>query len=268
MFVIFLWAGKISTNVDMGRLAAAFGFSEGASTGMRRAQNAVAPILLYHRFDPRLAATPWTTVTGVFQEQLDWLGENDYRIVTLRSAVQRRLAGSSVSGPRDIAISVDDGDATVYSEMFPIIKKYRVPATLFVFPYAISRSEDAVTWDQLREMVESGLVDVQFHTLSHPDFRYERSRRTPANYRAFVAFELTHLRDSLEERLGLAVDLLAWPFGIYDEELEGIAQGCGYAAAFAVKNNTLNENSIFAIPRVTVTNRDIGRKLGTRIASA
>jgi len=251
----------------MGRLAAAFGFSEGASAGKRMAQNAIAPILLYHRFDPRLATTPWTMVTGVFQDQLNWLGENDYRIVTLRSAVQRRLAKSPMDRPRDIAISVDDGDATVYSELFPIIKAHRVPVTLFVFPYAISRSADAVTWDQLKEMVESGLVDVQFHTLSHPDFRYERSRRTPANYRAFVAFELTHLRDFLEERLDLAVDQLAWPFGIYDEELEGIAAACGYAAAFAVKNNTPHENSIYAIPRVTVTNRDIGRKLGTRIAS-
>jgi peptidoglycan/xylan/chitin deacetylase (PgdA/CDA1 family) len=194
----------------MGRLAAAFGFSEGASIWMRTAQGAVAPILLYHRFDRRHATTPWTMETRVFQDQLYWLGENDYRIVTLRSVVDRRLAGSPTSGPRDIAISVDDGDATVYTEMFPIIKAHRVPVTLFVFPYAISRSADAVTWDQLKEMVESGLVDVQFHTLSHPDFRYERSRRTPANYRAFVAFELTHLRDFLEERLGLAVDLLAW----------------------------------------------------------
>jgi peptidoglycan/xylan/chitin deacetylase (PgdA/CDA1 family) len=252
----------------MGRLAAAFGLSEGIGDGMRWAQNAVAPILLYHRFDPCLAATPWTVVTEIFRDQLNWLGINDYRIVTLRTALDQRPAKSPISGPRDIAISVDDGDATVYTEMFPIIKAYRVPVTLFVFPYAISRSADAVTWDQLKEMVDSGLVDVQFHTLSHPDFRYERSRRTPANYRAFVEFELTHLRDSIEKRLGLAVDLLAWPFGIYDQELKRIAAACGYAAAFAVKKNTPYEDSIFAIPRVTVTNRDIGRKLGTRIASA
>src|SRR5258707_1322168 len=138
----------------MGRLAAAFGFSECASAGKRMAQNAIAPILLYHRFDPHLAATPWTMVTGAFQEQLNWLGENDYRIVTLRSAVHRRLAKSPMSGSREIAVSIDDGDATVYTEMFPIIKTHRIPVTLFVFPYAISRSADAVTWDQLKEMVE------------------------------------------------------------------------------------------------------------------
>jgi peptidoglycan/xylan/chitin deacetylase (PgdA/CDA1 family) len=234
---------------------------------VRQEHNSGAPILLYHRFDPRIAATPWTMVTRIFEEQLTWLGENDYPIITLRSAVHARLTNVPMSGRRDIAITVDDGDATVYSEMFPIIKSRRVPVTLFVFPYAISRSADAVTWDQLKEMVESGFVDVQFHTLSHPDFHYERSRRTPANYRAFVAFELTHLRDSLEEHLGLSVDLLAWPFGIYDDELEKIAAECGYTAAFAVRNKTPHENSIFAVPRVTVTNRDIGRKLGARIAS-
>src|SRR5258708_36732286 len=206
----------------MGRLAAAFGFSEGASAGKRMAQNAIAPILLYHRFDPRLATTPWTMVTGGFQDQLNWLGENDYRIVTLRSAVQRRLAKSPMDGPRDIAISVDDGDATVYSELFPIIKAHRVPVTLFVFPYAISRSADAVTWDQLKEMVESGLVDVQFHTLSHPDFRYERSRRTTTNYRAIVAFELQHLRDFLEKRLYLTGTPLVQPISNFDASIDGI----------------------------------------------
>ena len=88
----------------MARLAAASGSSEGASTGMRRAQDAIAPIVLYHRFDPHLAATPWTMVTGVFQEQINWLGENDYR------------------------------DATVYTEMFPIIKTHRVPQRFLFFP--------------------------------------------------------------------------------------------------------------------------------------
>ena len=249
----------------MGRLAAVLGLSRVPVPMVRRESGSGAPILLYHRFDPLAAATPWTMVTRVFEEQLNWLGENGYPIVTLRAAVHARLIKASTR--REVAITVDDGDATVYTELFPVIKKYRVPVTLFVFPYAISRSADAVTWEQLEEMVESGLVNVQFHTLSHPDFRYERSRRTPANYRAFVAFELTHLRDSLEERLDLSVDMLAWPFGIYDDELKRIAAECGYTAAFAVKNKSPADNSIFAIPRLNVSHRDTGRTLGARVAS-
>ena len=117
-------------------------------------------------------------------------------------------------------------------------------------------------------MVESGLVDVQFHTLSHPDFRHERARRSPADYQAFVEFELCHFREEIEQRLHLTVDMLAWPFGIYDCELEKAAAAAGYVVAFAVKNNSHNEDSIFAVPRISIHNRDYGEGLHARITPA
>ena len=58
----------------------------------------------------------------------------------------------------------------------------------------------------------------------------------------------------LESRLGVKVDMLAWPFGIYDRELEGAAADAGYKAAFAFKGGPARCGSDpFAIPRIPVS---------------
>jgi peptidoglycan/xylan/chitin deacetylase (PgdA/CDA1 family) len=248
----------------VGKLSNALGFYRGAE-GLAVTKQSRVPILLYHRFHPTEPSTPWTVTTRVFEEQLQWFSDNRYRIVPLRSVVDN-LRGTEPPIPQPaIAITVDDGDRSVYTDMFPIIQRLQVPVTLFIYPYAISLSSSALTWEELEEMVQSGLVNVQFHTLSHPDFRHERTRRSPGDYQAFVQFELCHFREKIEQRLHLTVDMLAWPFGIYDSELEKAAATAGYAVAFAVKNHSPNEDSIFAVPRISIHNRDCGEGLRARI---
>jgi len=67
------------------------------------AQNAIAPVLLHHRFDPRLATTPRAMATRVFQDQLNGVGENDYSIVTLRSALGAEVLKHRPAAMRDRA---------------------------------------------------------------------------------------------------------------------------------------------------------------------
>jgi hypothetical protein len=225
------------------------------------------PVLLYHRFEAHGASTPWTVKTGRFEAQVRWLLANGYTISALRSGLSDHPVAAPVAAPA-LAITVDDGDRSVYTEMFPLIVRYRIPVTLFIYPYAISLSPSALTWDHLREMVESGFVDVQFHTLSHPDFSYERGRRNPGDFRAFVSFELNHWRDKVEQQLGTCVDMLAWPFGIYDDELLAEAERSGYLAAFAVKLKSARDYGRFSRPRLSISNRDEGKSLGERIRSS
>jgi peptidoglycan/xylan/chitin deacetylase (PgdA/CDA1 family) len=223
------------------------------------------PILLYHRFHPTQPRGVSTVTTAAFEEQIQWLSDNHYRVVPLRPVVEAlRGDGPPIAQP-SVAITVDDGDRSVYTEMFPVVQRYRVPVTLFVYPYAISHMTGALTWEELEIMVQSGLVDVQFHTMSHPHFRRERKRRTAADYAAFVDYELRHSRENIEKRLGLTVDMLAWPYGIYDTKLEAAAAQAGYVAAFAVKNRPLWGGSIFSVPRVSVYDRHRGKRLRARI---
>ena len=124
------------------------------------------PILVYHRFDPSQSGS--TTVrASVFKAQLEWLDSHHVRVVKLGAVVDAlRGVGPEVKTPA-VVLTVDDGNRSVYTEMFPIVHKYRIHVTLFIYPSAISNASYALTWKQLREMRASGLVEVQSHTKSN-----------------------------------------------------------------------------------------------------
>jgi len=196
------------------------------------------PILIYHRFDPT-AAGPTTITPRDFESHLSYLAENGYRVIRLRELVDVLLGHAPAPAPRSVVITVDDGHRSVYTEMFPVVKKARIPVTLFIYPSAISHAGYALSWAQLRELNASGLFDVQSHTYWHPNFKIQRRRLDPQKYEEFVAFQLTQSKLTLERMLGCRVDLLAWPFGIYDDELTQMANHAGYVAAFTIERRAV-----------------------------
>lgn len=217
-------------------------------------------ILAYHRFGPT-AADSMTVRTAVFEQHLAWLSANGYAIVPLRSVVDRLEMGKTPAETRSVVITVDDGHRTVYSELFPLIRKYRFPVTLFIYPSAISNASYALTWDQLREMKESGLVDIQSHTLWHPNFHQEKKRISPSEYQVFVSKQLRQSKSILESRLGAKIDMLAWPFGIYDSDLEGWARDAGYDAAFSIDRGPVRRDAnLLTLPRYLMEDADQGAR--------
>lgn len=212
---------------------------------------AAVPVYLYHRFSPTLTG-PTTVTTGTFESNLAWLAQEHYRVVRLGELVAALRAGKPLE-PMTAAITVDDGHPSVYSEMFPLIQRYRVPVTLFICPAYISTTPSALSWEQLAEMIRSGLVDVQAHTIDHPDLVQERARRSPANFAAFAARQLQGAKAIIEQRLGVTVELLAWPYGSYDSGLEQLAAQSGYTAAFGVARRPAEAgDDLYGIPRIAV----------------
>jgi peptidoglycan/xylan/chitin deacetylase (PgdA/CDA1 family) len=188
------------------------------------------PILTYHRFDPETAKASTVVTTPVFEEQMAWLVTHHYRVVPLHDVVMAELGeGPAVEGPA-VVITADDGFRTVYTQMFPIIRRERMPITLFINPPMISTGGAYLTWAMIEEMRQSGLVDVQAHTQTHPNFNTERARRAPEDYQGFIAEQIGGSRRELQSKLGVQADLLAWPFGIYDTQLEHEAQKAGFVA--------------------------------------
>jgi peptidoglycan/xylan/chitin deacetylase (PgdA/CDA1 family) len=142
-----------------------------------------------------------------------------------------------------------------------------MPITLFIFPSAVSHSLSVLTWEQIRTMQRSGLVDVESHTYWHPNFRTERARLSPSAYRAFVDFQLQHSREVLEQELGTSVTLLAWPYGIHDPELEAAATRAGYDAAFTFGGGLARPGcDVLAIPRIPVSGAETGSQFAALLA--
>ncbi len=216
------------------------------------------PILLYHRFGP-VPTDSMTVTTDVFESQLRYLVDHGYAVITLRQLVDYYLGKTNTPSPKSLVITVDDGHKSVHTDMFPLLKKYRVPATLFIYPSAISNALYAVTWDQLKEMKRSGLLDLQSHTFWHPNFKKDKERLKPPEYERFVEMQLRKSKEMLERRLDIRVDMLAWPFGICNDELINKAVGAGYVATFTMERHHASTTyNILSLPRYLITHSDRG----------
>ena len=101
------------------------------------------------------------------------LALHHYTVISVATAIET-VKGLRHKTPNTIAISTDDGRASVLTIPFSIVQKYHITITLFIYPSVISNAPYALTWEQLRQMRASGLVDIQAHIYWHPDFRREK----------------------------------------------------------------------------------------------
>lgn len=214
------------------------------------------PILLYHRFGPTVA-DGMTITTPVFESHMKYLHDNGYQVIPLRQLVNWYLKKGPAPAPKSVVIVEDDAHKSVFSDMLPVIRKYRYPVTIFVYPSAISNAKYAMTWDQLRSLKKTGLFDIQSHTYWHPNFKRDKRKLAPAAYEKLVMEQLIKSKRKLEQEVGGPVDLLAWPFGIYDEYLLKKAQEAGYISTFSIERRhaTAREKAQI-LPRYLLVNAD------------
>lgn len=210
------------------------------------------PILCYHNLNPTKPGSMNMT-PAEFESQIKWLKDNGFTITPLNNIVEY-LQGKRTSLPnKPIAITADDGWESVYQYMLPIVKKYNIPVTLFIYPETISAGKHALTWNQLKALQQTGLFDIQGHTYSHPNFKIEKRTLSSDAYQKFVQTELQKSKKILEDNLGKKITLLAWPFGIYDPYLEQAAENAGYVMAFSIDaRKAKKDDKAMAVPRYMI----------------
>ncbi len=217
------------------------------------------PILLYHRFGPTVA-DGMTITTPVFETHMKYLHDNGYSVIPLRQLIDHYRGKGPAPRPKSVVIVEDDAHKSVYSDMLPVIRRYRYPVTVFTYPSAISNAKYAMTWDQLRELKKTGLFDVQSHTYWHPNFKRDRKKLKPDAFEKLVVTQLQKSKTKIEKELGGPVDMLAWPFGIYDDYLLKKAAEAGYIATFTIERHHASAgDSITRLPRYLLVNADSGK---------
>src|SRR5262245_26133765 len=109
----------------------------GAFAPFRWAHRDQALILTYHRFSERVGGSP--IPARAFAEQLEYLAKH-YTLVTLSRLADCLREGES---PTNLAaITIDDGYRDAYEIAFPILRKHRAPATVFV----VTEFVEGTTW--------------------------------------------------------------------------------------------------------------------------
>ncbi len=210
-----------------------------------------AVILLYHHVDDSTPAAT-TTPPALFAAQLAWLADNDHQVLSLAAVADSLRTGTPLPD-RTVALSFDDGFVSVYHEAFPLLKARGWPFTVFVCPETIDEGGAWVlTWDQLREMASAGAT-VANHGLRHTHMQRRGADETEAAWRTRMRTELVTAQERIEEEMGAARRLFAYPYGEFDPDLRALVIEQGWAG-FGQQSGPAGEHSDPAVlPRFPMT---------------
>ncbi|HHX61972.1 MAG TPA: polysaccharide deacetylase family protein, partial [Epulopiscium sp.] len=165
------------------------------------------PVLMYHDFQEKITKKQQSEVVhpNLFEKQLKMLLEHGYTPINFNH-LNLYMNGQGGLPLKPVIITVDDGYLSNYETAFPILKKYNIPATFFVTTryLGVETSFPHFTWEQAKEMEESGLIDIQSHTHTH-----QLLNRIPDDE---MRHEVTVSFGLIEQNLGRRdVKVLAYP---------------------------------------------------------
>lgn len=205
-----------------------------------------AVVILYHHVSD---ATPKSTSISPaqFDAQMDYLANNNFNVVPLLELTEKLRKGERLPD-KTVAITFDDSYVSVYDSAYPRLKKRGWPFTFFVNTDAVGTSKIFVSWEQLREMSKNGAT-IANHTTQHNHLPRREKDESTNQWRARIAAEISSAQKKIEQEIGEAPKILAYPFGEYDSDVQQIARQQGYIA-FGQQSGALYEKGdLQAVPR-------------------
>lgn len=218
----------------------------------------VAPVLMYHSVNPvanpsikSLIVSPQT-----FQRQMRFLRDHRYNVIALET-LGALIKTKSKIPRKTVAVTFDDGYKDNYTYAFPVLKKYAIPATVFIIINEVGRSltkelkpgDARLSWQEIREMQSSGLVDFGSHTFGAEPLVDKKSD-------VALREQIVDSRAALEQRLGRAVSIFSYPGGLFNDKIKKMVMDAGYSYAVATTpGRRYPHDDPFIIKRVRVSEK-------------
>ena len=183
------------------------------------------PVLNYHQVEEK-DGNPLTLWPDQFEAQMAYLAEEGYTPITIDEMMDALENGAPLP-EKPVIITFDDGYADNYEYAYPILKKYGFKATIFLIYDFTNTYPNYLTWDQINEMKESGLIHFESHTMTHANL----AELTSVDE---LRHEIADSHDLLSQKLGYDMHYIAYPGGRVNAEIEEITRAAGYRGGFTV----------------------------------
>lgn len=214
------------------------------------ASHYTVPILMYHYINDeeplksRLGVSP-----EAFEKQMRFLRRHNYNIITLEELVNL-VAGKNKIPRKTVAITFDDGYLDNYANAYPVLKKYNIPAAIFVVINRIGKrlgQDDYMGWDQIKELAGSGLITIGSHSMSHPNLSEVDSQDK-------LEYEILESKKILEEKLKKGIGFFSYPFGGLSVKARASCARAGYKACVGTNfPKDYPSNDIYALKRLRIS---------------
>ena len=201
------------------------------------------PALMYHRFGED--EYPTTSVRlSQLDAHLEEIAREGHAMLTLGEVIDAWEKGEALP-PGAIALSVDDGYASIFKAGWPRLKAAGLRFTLFLSTDPIDRGIGGyLSWDEVRALVADG-VEIGAHSVLHPHL--------PDLSEEEIRAEIRNSADRIEAEIGKRPTLFAYPYGEANDAAIRIVKELGFRAAFGQHSGVLApELPRFYLPRFPV----------------
>lgn len=179
-------------------------------------------VLMYHMIGDEQGNAAIMTEANL-RIQMNYLRDHGYHPITMQELYDYVTKGAPLP-EKPVCITFDDGYLDSYTIVYPLMKEYGFPWTLFLITDDVGKPYNRMTWDQLKEMANSHAVTIASHTLSHPKLHNLATRAEKEK-------EIVDANKALKYQLGIDNVWLAYPYGDYDDEVIDICKKAGIKMA-------------------------------------
>lgn len=232
------------------------------------------PILMYHSLLKDSARwNDYVIPPDDFESDLKFLTENGYTTVFVSEVVNYVLNGAELP-EKPVVITFDDGYYNNYSYAFELLKKYNCKAVIspigsctqkFSETVDISPTYGHCSWEQLKEMTDSGLVEIQnhswdLHSTSGRKGVSKKKNESAEEYINSVKPDIEKAQEQIFANLGTKPLCFVYPFGAYTSESEQLIRSLCFACSLSCteKIDTVergNPESLYALGRFLRSNK-------------
>lgn len=238
-------------------------------------------VLAYHDVRDSVAGDfdpdQYAISTANLIDHFTWLKLNGFHVVS----VDDILAASRGDRPlpeRAVLLTFDDGFASVATRVLPLLELFHYPAVVSIVTDWIESDpgvaqgnrilthEDFLTWDQVRELADSGLVEIASHSnamhrgiIGNPQGNEEPAAVSAAyadggyesveSYAARIRRDLATSVERIEKVTGRRPRIMTWPYGAYNDVTLAAARDLGMQMTLTLTDGTGSIDHLAVVPR-------------------
>ncbi len=209
------------------------------------------PVIMYHGLMKKESKqNEYMIDPDLFEQDVKYLSDNGYNTIFLSELANFFEKGTPLP-ENPVIITFDDGYLNNYTYAYPILEKYKAKAVISPIGLSADDAENEeyrsplwsqCTWEQLKEMADSGLVEIQNHTYNlhrltgNSRGAAAKSGESYDEYKKRLTADLTTANNRILEKIGTKPCAFVYPFGAKSENTEKIVRSLGFKVILDCEN--------------------------------
>ncbi|MCU6663349.1 poly-beta-1,6-N-acetyl-D-glucosamine N-deacetylase PgaB [Silvania hatchlandensis] len=256
-------------------------------------------VIGYHDVEDNAADQRYLSVrTSALNDQMAWLRDNGYHPVSVQQILDAH-DGKIVLPEKAVLLTFDDGYSSFYTRVWPLLKSYNWPALWAPvgswvdsppgkpvnFGGLMTPRDKFATWQMVKEMGESPLVEIGAHTwashygstanpqgsqqpavANHLYNKATKQYETDAQFSQRINTDLDLITQKITEVTGKAPRAWVWPYGAASGTTWQIAKEHGYQMAFTLNEGLANAANLDDVPRILISDNPSLQRFAAQVA--